>query len=109
MQQQLNDHAGLADSLEGMAEIDMFDGSAERAAVLLGAGERARELAEYPLPNRRWPARRRLVDSLRTALHDHYHVCWAKGRALSSDDAIHYALGMSSEVIVATAQRSRVS
>jgi len=92
LRRQVQDRPGLAESLEGLAEVDAAAGHSRRAALLLGAAERVREQWECPLPPRRREARRRLVETLREALQDGYHQAWTEGYGMDLEDAGRVAL-----------------
>ncbi len=79
---------GLAD-LGGLASEQ---GDSERAARLLGAAERAFELAGLVMDPGAEPVFLKDVERVRDALDDSFEAEWEAGRALPTDDAIELAL-----------------
>jgi predicted ATPase/class 3 adenylate cyclase len=79
--------------VERYAEVEVALGRGDRAARLLGAGAALRERAQIPI----WPSDREWYDESVAGAQalcgeGAYGSEWAKGHAMSIDDAIDYAL-----------------
>jgi predicted ATPase len=73
------------------------DGQAEAAAQLLGAVERIRETLGIALPPRQRARYERRVATIRDALDEEvFTAAWARGKAMTIDEAVAYALSTSS-------------
>ncbi len=84
----------LAECLEGLAGVCGRRGQPVRGATLLGSAEAIREQFESPVP----PPRRDRYDRTLLSIRDHLEAsaldrAWARGRAMSRQEAINYALG----------------
>ncbi|HEX2058122.1 MAG TPA: tetratricopeptide repeat protein [Actinomycetota bacterium] len=85
----------ITDLLELMATVQNAFGNAEAAATLFGAGKALRDLLGAPLPEAEVAAYEERVAAVRAVLQpDDFDRAWREGRALSSDDAVQYALGL---------------
>jgi hypothetical protein len=70
-------------------------GNPAAAAALFGAGEALRDLLGAPLPEAEVAAYRERVAAVKSALDPAgLEEGWARGRSMSSDDAVEYALGL---------------
>lgn len=69
-------------------------GELERAARLAGVGEELCETSGIPLPAAARVGYGRVVDAVRTQLEaETVAAAWAEGRAMTTEQAIAYALG----------------
>ena len=83
----------ISQCLEGLAGVAVVKGESERGARLLGAAEGIREAIGTPLP----PSERAEVDGYSAAVQagleeKAFAAAWAKGRGMSMEQAISYAL-----------------
>jgi predicted ATPase/DNA-binding SARP family transcriptional activator len=88
-----DDRDGILAALESMAMVALAQGRKERAARLIAATEALRET--LGLPGRKWwlRPRERMAEAVRTAsLDQELAAAWAKGRAMSLEEAIRFAL-----------------
>lgn len=90
----------LAECLEGLAGVYGRRGYAIRGATLLGSAEAIREQFESPVP----PPRRDRYDRTLRSIRDQIDPgtlddAWARGRAMSRQKAIDYALGTEDALI----------
>lgn len=86
------DKLGIAYSLEGLAQT-CAEQQPERAAILWGAAEQLRLNMNIPLD----PSRRSIYTSLVSVVHarmstEHFAEAWARGRSLTLEQSIDYAL-----------------
>jgi non-specific serine/threonine protein kinase len=91
---ELRDRLGIAGSLEEFGFLAASVSDARRAAHLWGAAEQLREEIGSPLaPNER-PRYEQQVTAARAALRDDaaFDAAWRQGRAMTSEQAIVYAL-----------------
>jgi hypothetical protein len=93
MLRELGDRRGIAFSLEGLADVGLASGCAGRAACIWGAAERLREEISSPLaPFERGRYLTQLA-AARGALGDaDFATAWQKGRAVTLEQAINYAM-----------------
>jgi hypothetical protein len=81
-----------ADGERAPAHMAMSIASAERAAHLWGAAETLREAINAPLPVDEHAETEPLVAVVRAALGvEAFDAAWALGRAMTPEDAAHYA------------------
>ena len=79
--------------LEGLAGVSATEGRVEKAARLFGASEALREALGTPLPGSYRANYERTLSILRTKLDQvSISAAWAKGRAMTMEQAIAYAL-----------------
>lgn len=94
---ELGERYGVADRLDAMAWLAAVEGRSERAAQLLGAAETVRETIgahRSPMP----PFAEDHLASARALLGEEaFDTERAKGRAMTQDQAVEYALGEDSE------------
>ncbi len=91
---------GVAVTLEGLAQVEVAQGKLERAACLWGTASTFREATHtrpYSKKNKRRSLSRveheRNLASVRTELDEAaFTAAWAKGQAMSLEQAIDYAL-----------------
>jgi predicted ATPase/DNA-binding CsgD family transcriptional regulator len=93
LRREIGDKPGLAECLDGLAGVACAQGYHEQAARLFGASEVLREtLAFHRAPSDQDDHDRR-VASVRSALgKKSCGAAWAKGRAMTLEQAIEYAL-----------------
>jgi predicted ATPase/DNA-binding CsgD family transcriptional regulator len=85
----IEDLGSVAICLEGIAWTVCGVGDARRAALLLGAAQKRREDADYPLPDRVLGSFGRVVAGVHTRLGpETFTEAWLAGRALSLDAAV---------------------
>ncbi|MDQ4125836.1 MAG: tetratricopeptide repeat protein, partial [Actinomycetota bacterium] len=85
----------ITDLLELMATVQNAYGNPAAAATLFGAGEALRDLLGAPLPEAEVAAYTERVTAVKDALSpEELGEAWTRGRALPSDDAVDYALGL---------------
>jgi len=85
--------AAVANQLECLAFIAIARHQPERAAGLLGAAEMLREKINIPMNSYERQEYTQHVDELRTGLDkETFAAAWAKGRALSMEQAVDFAL-----------------
>jgi hypothetical protein len=83
----------VANQLECLAFIAIARHQPERAAGLLGAAEMLREKINIPMNSYERQEYTQHVDELRTGLDkETFAAAWAKGRALSMEQAVDFAL-----------------
>ena len=91
------DRANLAHFLQMLSAVEAFRGGVERSAVLIGAAEGSlREVgaAVYNFYQPDPSLRERAVAEARTGLGDAgFEEAWARGRGMSFEQAVGYALG----------------
>jgi predicted ATPase/DNA-binding CsgD family transcriptional regulator len=85
---------GVAEALEALGMLAGMGHRSARAARLLGAGERLRELVGAPIPFAHEKVEHdRVVDQVRSELGDEpFAVHWGIGRSLAMDEAVAYAV-----------------
>ena len=90
---ELEDRYGIADRLDAMAWLAAAEGQSQRAAQLLGAADTMRESIgahRSPVP----PFTEDHLASARALLGEEaFGRAWARGRSMTHDRAIEYALG----------------
>lgn len=97
LRKELRDRRGTATSLTGLAVVAVGLGDAERAAVLFGAAEALREALGVPPPPFIRDHYDRTVAEARGKLGDAaFTAAWQRGRTMTPDQAIEYALTRSS-------------
>jgi len=90
---EMDDRRIIALSLEKLAGVAAGTGRAERAARLLGTAEALREAIQVPIESIDRPDYERFVAMARAGLDDEsFATAWAKGRAMTMEQAIAYAL-----------------
>jgi non-specific serine/threonine protein kinase len=92
---ELSDRSGIAGLIEGLAGTAFALGEPVRAACLWGAMERLREDIAAPMAPSERPHYDRIVADARAAIDDAaaFDLAWQRGRAMTLDQAIAYALG----------------
>lgn len=91
---EINGLVGIIWNLICLADLACANGQAIRAATLLGASEKLRETTSICLPLNRRSAYEGAAASARSRLDvATYGEAWAKGRQMSVEQAIAYALG----------------
>lgn len=82
-----------AEAFEALAEVALAEGRAERAALLLGAGDAARTYFGWKVPDYWIAIHRRVVDGTHAALGgERAAALRERGRALPLQDAVTFAL-----------------
>jgi tetratricopeptide (TPR) repeat protein len=90
----LGDRSMVANVLEGLAGVGVFQGHPERAAQLLGAAEALRKAINAPIQPADLPLYERTVTAGRAALGERDFVAaWNEGVEMALEDAIAIALG----------------
>ena len=92
---EVGDHANIAYCLEGLAAVSVARDAADRAALLLGAAQRLREGFGSAVYTYRPDAslRERTTGTVRVRLGEpKFEEAWARGCAMSFEQAIEYAL-----------------
>ena len=80
-------------NLEGLASAALAQGQVVRAAQLLGAAEEVRETTRWPLTTDNRVEHERWIKAIHAQLAPAaFEAAWAAGRAMSTDQAIDYAL-----------------
>ena len=92
VRQQLKDARGICDCLGIMALLASIRGDLALAAVLLGAADLRRESSGHAVVPWQQPLLEEATASARRALGDEFDSTFAKGRGLSTDQAIELAL-----------------
>jgi non-specific serine/threonine protein kinase len=93
LERDMGDKRGIAWALEGIAGVDCLQEKEERAAKLWGAAESLREQIGAPLPVSDQTKHDKAVAEARSLLGDlAFSNAWQQGRAMDTDQAIHYAL-----------------
>jgi predicted ATPase/uncharacterized protein HemY len=94
IQHELNRPAGIADALEGFAELAFAQSNPTRAAHLFAAAAAFREFKGVPVPHAERAEYNAVVASVRTALGESvFEIAWADGERLTLDQAIEEAVG----------------
>jgi predicted ATPase len=84
---------GIVTSLVGLGAVAAAQGRAERAAMLFSTAEALREVINVPLPPFIRSNYEQYVTATRTGLGERrFTEAWAKGRTMTLDEAIAYAL-----------------
>jgi len=90
---ELGDTPGTAGPLEGIAAAAGSQGEGEQAAHLWGAATALRDLVGAPLPTNLRCRYEQQATAARAKLGDaRWNVAWEKGRAMSLEQAVAYAL-----------------
>jgi non-specific serine/threonine protein kinase len=85
----IGDLGSVAICLEGIAWAVCGVGDARRAALLLGAAQKRREEADYPIPERVLGSFGGIISGVRTCLgSEAFTAAWLTGRTLSFDAAV---------------------
>lgn len=93
LRREMEEKAGTAECLEGLARIALDRHKGRRAAVLLGAAETIREASQAAVLPRRAPDHRAFIRDLRTALGEEaFSSALAEGRQMNLHDAVDYGL-----------------
>jgi predicted ATPase len=93
LRRDLGDKPGIAWCLEGLAAVACGEGRPERAAMLLGAAEALRDAIGAAIPLAERAGHHRTLAAARAALDEHdFAMAWARGRAMTLDQAIARAL-----------------
>jgi tetratricopeptide (TPR) repeat protein len=96
--QELGQRPAMAHELECLAFIAVATGQAERAAALFGAAEALREVLDTPMTAYERREYDQAVAQVRAQTEPALvEAAWARGRALTLDDAVKYALAEGSE------------
>jgi predicted ATPase/transcriptional regulator with XRE-family HTH domain len=89
------DKGGLAYSFAGLAQAAALEEEHEYAAVLWGAAEQLRGLLNMPLDPSREDIYTSLIPTVRSQLGEEpFDKAWKKGKALTLNEAIEYALNV---------------
>lgn len=89
----MKDGPGIATSLLNLAYLAVAAGQLERAAVLLGAGERVRQDVGMALPSSGEAEYQEHLHAVREGLAPPvFAEAWARGRAMTDEEAVAYAL-----------------
>ena len=88
----MRDRRGISTSLTGLAVVALRLGQAERAGVLFGAAEALREALAVPPPPFIRDRYDHTVAEVREKLGDAFPAVWQRGRAMTLDQAVEYAL-----------------
>ena len=95
------DRANLAHFLDALAAVDAFRDEAERSATLLGTAEALLEEVGARVHNYYAPdpsLRERAIAEARASLGaTAFEEAWGRGRGMSFDRAVEYALGVDTE------------
>ncbi|MDQ7842645.1 MAG: tetratricopeptide repeat protein [Armatimonadota bacterium] len=93
LRRELQDRRGISTSLTGLAVVAVKLGQLERAVVLLGAAEALREaLALPPAPFIRETYSRHVATAREGLGEAAFTAAWQRGRAMTTDQAIEFAL-----------------
>jgi len=92
LRKELRDRRGISTSLTGLAVVALRLGQAERAGVLFGAAEALREALAVPPPPFIRDRYDHTVAEVREKLGDAFPAVWQRGRAMTLDQAVEYAL-----------------
>jgi len=93
IRQKLGDRIDIADSLEGLAALATTQKELVRAARLLGAARSLREEINVPTSPAKQKKLETAISHTRPAMGEKaFAKEWDKGRALTLDEAIDYAL-----------------
>jgi predicted ATPase len=91
----LGDRSMVANVLEGLAGVGVFQGHPERAAQLLGAAEALRKAINAPIQPADLPLYERTVTAGRAALGEtDFVAAWNEGVEMALEDAIALALAL---------------
>jgi hypothetical protein len=94
IERELGNKRGIAHALGSLAVIDLAEQRAQRAALLFGAAESLRASIDVPLPPGERDEHDRAVAAARCVLGEQaFAAGWAKGRAMTPEQAIACALG----------------
>lgn len=94
LRRELGDRRAIADGLEAVASVTAVRGQYEQAAHLYGAAEVLREQLGAPVPLSDLPDYDRVLADLRAALGEAgFAASWARGRAMTAEQATTLALG----------------
>jgi non-specific serine/threonine protein kinase len=85
----------IPESLEGLAAAARGLGQPEKAAMLLGASDAIRASIQLPILAVDRDEYERVLERVREDLQEHFQSTWAKGRAMSMEQAIDFALEIS--------------
>ncbi len=88
----MKDRPGVATSLLNLAYVAVATGELERAAVLLAAGDRVRSDVGMALPASGQEEFDRHLSAVRAGLGQRFAEAWARGRAMTPEEAVAYAL-----------------
>ena len=93
LHQELDDKRGMAFCVAGLAAVAIDERRAQHGVTLFGAADALRDVIHFPL----WPVLKghlqRYTTSARTQLDEAtWQEAWAKGRVMSPEQAIAYAL-----------------
>ena len=98
MRQELGNKDGIAKNLDWMAMLTVAQQQAERAVVLFAAADALRKSIGVALPRFYRDERDASLAAARAALGDKtFAAAWAKGRALTLEQAVAYALNNTAE------------
>ena len=103
VREQLKDARGICDCLGMMALLASVQGQHRLAAVLLGAAEVRREASGHTVVPWLQPLLAEAVASAQKELGDEYEAGIAEGRALTTPDAIRFAIDQLSALTAAVA------
>ncbi|MBI3661212.1 tetratricopeptide repeat protein, partial [Candidatus Acetothermia bacterium] len=93
IRREVGDKRGIAECLEGLAGGDYAEGQFERAIQLLGSAKVLRETIGAPIPVGERAEYERTVAAACTSLGEEaFARAWAKGTAMTLEQAIEYAL-----------------
>ena len=93
IRREIGDRAGIAYSLEAFGALAAHKGQLDRAARILGAAEAIRETIGAALPPGSRAAYDRVLEVLGRASNGReYEEQWQRGRAMSLEEAIEFAL-----------------
>ncbi len=96
--QHLGSRGAIANQVEGIAFIALARGDAERAARLLGAAERIREMGPNPLlPNEQTEVDEAASTARQQLPTAAFEAAWDEGRRLTTDDAVALARSTTGE------------
>ncbi len=97
--QRIGHRAAIAHQLECLAAIAIFREQGKRAAHLFGAAEALREKIKIPMTQPESQEYERVIASLREGMDkDAFASAWAEGRAMSMEQAIQYALEVTTTI-----------
>jgi predicted ATPase len=92
------DKLGIAYSFEGLAQICAAEEESEQAVVLWGAANRLRETMNVPIESSREDIYTSLIPTVRSQIgNEVFDKAWRKGKAMTLNEAIEYALALLSE------------
>jgi hypothetical protein len=93
LRRQIQTRESLAESLGGFAELAAAEGDPARAATLYGAAMGLHDSLGAPLAENERAGYDRELAALRVALEEPgFDSAWAKGRAMTVEQAISYVL-----------------